>query len=177
MICIYGKSASGKDLFSKILIELYPQLHRSIRPTTRPKRKNDDSLYDYYTDEEFLKDENICFKTQFRNWWYGVYHNQVLDSLAVLSIDGKTANKIKEKYPNTILIEIRADNEVRLKRSLLRENGENIGEINRRMKADEVDYKNLKFKPDFIINNNIDEIGNKMLRNEAKRIGGLILNG
>lgn len=176
MICIYGKSGSGKDIFSELLIQ-NNDFVLCKRPTTRPKRYNSvDNNYVFMSEKEFENNDNIVFKTQFREWWYGVYkeHLKSHNNLLVLTIDGITANKIKKEYPSTILIEIRADKNVRKNRCIQRETNPDIFEINRRMNADDKDYKNLEFKPDYIIDNNIDDIFFRNLKNEAKRIGGLL---
>lgn len=176
MICVYGKSGSGKDAFLEELIKYMPEYKICKRPTSKPKRSNGDiSHYDYYNRQE-MQNENIDFLTEFRGWLYGVYKSDLLSDKSIISIDGKTANDIKNKYPNTILIEIKADKDVRINRCLKRELNPDVDEIFRRVETDDIDYQNLKFKPDYVIDNSIDNIFKTELKNEAKRIGGLILN-
>lgn len=176
MIIIYGKSGSGKDLFAELLTQENPSLHIMKRPTTRPKRDGGDvSHYDYLTNEEWCTNRNIKYDTVFRGWNYGVYNDSLLDSKGILIIDGKTAHKIKRDHPKTVLIEIKANDDVRLNRCYNREcyNEQAMIEAKRRLVADNIDYSQLP-SADINVENNINNILFKELKNEVKRVNTLL---
>ena len=51
-----GESGSGKDTVLKETLIQYPELHKIITSTSRPRREKeiDGVNYFYYTDEEFI---------------------------------------------------------------------------------------------------------------------------
>jgi guanylate kinase len=76
IIALMGESGSGKDTVLKETLIQYPDLHKIITSTSRPKREKEINgvNYFYYSDEEFFKkiynNEMIDYQI-FNNWHYG----------------------------------------------------------------------------------------------------------
>ena len=157
LIALIGKSASGKDSILNKVLES-GTMNNIIHCTTRPKRKNEEEGKDYYfmSERDFRKEEekgNFLTVNSFNNWFYGIRRDAFVEdkiNIGVFSI--RELKMLKEKMPNLniFIVEIAADSNVRLLRSLYRVgafNEEIVAEICRRYFADEIDFKeeNLEF--------------------------------
>ena len=117
LVVISGFSGAGKGTVSRALVEKYGY-RLSISATTRQPREGEQDGKDYFfkTENEFLSlvDYNGYIEyAQYVGHYYGTPRKFVEDSLdegqvVILEIEVQGAMKIKEQYPDAILLFITA---------------------------------------------------------------------
>ena len=173
---ISGKSASGKDLVVKKLVE--KGYSRIVRYTTRPKRKceQQDITYHFITIEEFNQKieegffaEYQSYNTEFGVWYYGTSFEDLknANNKSVIILEPQSYRDIKNELPNNITcIYLYANNSTIKKR--LEKRGDNPNEAIRRMESDNEDFKGFENEVDRIVYNNdgekIENVINKILQ-------------
>ena len=172
---IMGKSASGKDsLYKKLLISDLKLCKVAIY-TTRPKRDGEiDGNEYFFVDKNYLdmhKDKIIeerVYHTVFGDWYYATIDDGKINANNNYVIIGtlQSYNNLKKYYGENLLypIYLEVDNDIRRKRAIDRENMQKVpkfDEMNRRFKADEIDFSEDKIKESGIekryINNVFDD--------------------
>ena len=163
-IYIMGKSASGKDTIYKRIKEQI-DVKTYILYTTRPIRTGEQEGVDYHyvSDEQMLKFkqegkviESRTYQTVKGPWTYATIADEQLEQNGDILTVGtlESYNKIKEYYEDKkdtklLPVYITIDEEERRKRALEREKKQknpNYEEVERRIKADNIDFseENLK---------------------------------
>ena len=177
IVCLLGKSASGKDFIMNKLVKEYG-FKRVISHTTRPIRNGETNGKEYYfiSLDKFLnmslKDNFIeCreYNTKQGLWYYGLSKHEIDltdDNKYVVILDFNGLKTLKE-YLKSVGMEdkltsvyIEAKAQVRLQRSLNREGGmtdEQVMEVIRRFEADEKDFEGAKEYSTFAFVNNSSE--------------------
>ena len=158
VIAIIGRSASGKDTLVHSAWQEFPDLHKIIHYTTRPKRpeESEGTTYHFITEEQLTElswNEQIFSTTCFNNWYYALG----IDSFKKDKVNIGVFNPVElmdliENYSDIFdihIIETVADENTRYQRSLIRLaetpfNLEGLTEMCRRNKADEIDFKNIE---------------------------------
>ena len=182
IICVLGKTASGKDSITNKLIKEHG-FHKLITFTTRPKRKGEKEgiTYHYISDEEFkqkIEDgffaEWKVYHTKDGDWMYGSslsdLDNADDKSVIILTPDGyrDVINNMEEK---PIALYIYANNQTIKERLIKR--GDNKEEAERRLLHDNEDFKGVENMVDRIIynnsKNNIDDVVNTIIKYVEKR--------
>ena len=147
-----GESGSGKDTVLKETLIQFPDLHKIITSTSRPKReKEEDGVnYFYYTDEEFFEkiynDEMIDYQV-FNNWQYGTELKALDENKINIGVFSPNAIRtlLKRKDCNVFIVWVRTTDKERLLRQLNREENPNVREIVRRATTDYEDFDNIEF--------------------------------
>lgn len=163
-IYIMGKSASGKDTIYKRIKEQI-DVKTYVLYTTRPIRTGEQEGVDYHyvSDEQMLKFkqegkviESRTYQTVKGPWTYATIADEQLEQNGDILTVGtlESYNKIKEYYEDKedtklLPVYITIDEEERRKRALEREKKQknpNYEEVERRIKADNIDFseENLK---------------------------------
>ena len=151
---IMGKSASGKDSLYKKLLASDLGLNRVAIYTTRPKRDGEQEGMEYhFVDKKFLDDnkdkviETRVYHTVFGDWYYATLDDGKIKNDANYVVIGtlESYNSIKKYYGKDAIfpIYLEVSNDVRKQRALERENMQKvpkIDEMERRFKADEIDF-------------------------------------
>ena len=151
---IMGKSASGKDSLYKKLLASDLGLNRVAIYTTRPKRDGEQEGMEYhFVDKKFLDDnkdkiiETRVYHTVFGEWYYATIDDGKIKNDANYVVIGtlESYNSIKKYYGKDSIfpIYLEVSNDVRKQRALDRENMQKvpkIDEMERRFKADEIDF-------------------------------------
>lgn len=112
---VSGFSGSGKGTIMKRLLEKYPQNYAlSISATTRAPRPGEVDGREYFFKtvacfEEMIEKNELLEYAQYVNNYYGTPKVYVQEQLAagkdvILEIEIQGALKIKEKYPDTVLL-------------------------------------------------------------------------
>lgn len=163
MIVLVGKTASGKTLIANEMMKRgYKKI---VTTTTRPMRKKEfDGIdYDFISEDDFIEKaknhyflEFTSYKTTNGTWYYGTplesVENAKDKSIVVLNPYG--CKEILSLLPdkNITIFYIYANNNTMKKRLLKR--GDTKDEIERRIKADNEDFKGIELLVDRIIYNN-----------------------
>lgn len=165
IIAICGKAGSGKDTILQRVVAACPQLHEIVSCTTRPMREGeaDGINYFYLTGEQFgekvLRGE-MLEATCFNDWFYGTSYDSLRSdcvNIAVLNpegIDSITAHKNIEM----VVFYVEAKDKTRLLRQLNRETDPDVYEIIRRFRADELDFEDLDFHHNVLINETKEDL-------------------
>ena len=180
ILVISGKSASGKDLVVKKLVE--KGYSRIVRYTTRSKRKGEqqDIAYHFISDEEFKQKieegffaEYKTYNTEFGVWYYGTALDDLenADDKSVIVLEPQSYRDIKDELSdkNIICVYLYANNSTIKKR--LEHRGDNPNEVIRRMESDNEDFKGFENEVDRIVYNNDDDKIDNVLSKILKYVG------
>lgn len=179
---IMGKAGSGKDCVINELKKVgFKQI---VAYTTRPKRdsERDGREYYYITDEEFAIKRKNGFFAEARvyyvggkKWWYGSPLVEMLDAtvnnedyVIILTPTAiSTISTLKNISPNGVtVIYLYANQKTILKR--LKKRKDKDDSMQRRMNADNLDFKDATTLADYIVYNNdgddITKVANKIIK-------------
>ena len=163
IICLIGKTSSGKNTISDLLSSNY-NIPQAISTTTRPMRKGEtqDKEYHFITKEEFDKRDFIETREyQVYNgdtWYYGYEKNEFNHDNCIAIVDVQGYYSLREYFGDIVIpFFIYASEDTLRKRLKLR--GDNPQEIDRRLEDDEVKFKNFIDSNDYYkICNDSDDI-------------------
>lgn len=162
---IMGKSGAGKDTILQILNNEF-NLDLIIQTTSRPKRDNEVEGLQYYFKskkeyEKLIKEDKMLeyrtYETNFNNKkelrYYGVEKKSINKdkNCAIINVPSNI-EMIKKEFPKSIFIYLELDDIIRKNRAMMRPNFDEY-EWNRRLKADAIDFRDIKSKVDYVINN------------------------
>lgn len=175
-IVLVGKSGSGKDTIASIL-KTKLNYEFVVLTTTRPMRdyESENNPYHFVSNkkfEEFISKNELIeyrsYSTILNNiedlWYYGIHKSDLLnDTNYIITNTLEGLKVIKKEFDDVISFFINVDDELRTKRAMIRDNFDEI-ELNRRLKADEIDFQNAFNECDFIIDNHdLDSTINKII--------------
>ena len=162
LLIISGPSGSGKGYIANKLIENYDNFSLSISATTRNIRPGevDGVNYFYKTSEEFeemIKNGELLEYAEFVGNYYGTPKQFVLDKISVgknvlLEIEMQGALKVKEIFPDALLIFIAIPSLDELKFRLKNRGRESDEEIENRIKQAKIDISYAD-KYDYVVMN------------------------
>ena len=163
MICILGKTASGKTSIVNKLVNLH-NMHQIITYTSRPIRKNEkqDVTYHYISEDNFKQKilegffaEWKTYNTEFGVWYYGTALEDLEsadDNSVIILTPAGYKDVIKRISKNKMTsIYIHADDSTILKR--LKSRGDNEDEAIRRLNSDNIDFEGIENEADYIVHN------------------------
>lgn len=143
LVVISGFSGAGKGTVSRALVERYGY-QLSVSATTREPRKGEEDGRDYFfkSEEDFLRliDYNGFIEyAKYVDHYYGTPRKFVEDGLnegqvVILEIEVQGAMKIKQQYPDAVLLFITAPSIEVLKNRLMGRGTEKPEVIEKRMK-------------------------------------------
>ena len=137
LICIIGKTCSGKDTLSYIL-DIHQGIKSLVSYTTRPKRDYEDDGEEHYfiTEEEYnskYKDEDKLAYTEINGYKYFTLYSQVMNTVGpniyTYVIDPTGYYDLKERFSDKIDIKtvlVLCDDKIREERYYNRENNVSI---------------------------------------------------
>lgn len=143
-IILVGKGGGGKDFFKDYLNA--EGFKVDVSYTTRPKREGEIEgvTYNYITEEKFTELVNQDFfyeAVEFNGWKYGTSKKDWLTKKVCIKtpqgISGLTVKDIEE----SVVVFFDIDEEVRIERLKKRSDAD---KIERRLKSDEIDFKDFK---------------------------------
>ena len=156
LIVVSGFSGAGKGTLMKRMLEEFSDIYAlSISATTRSPRQGevDGREYFFRTKEEFEKmiaKEELIEYAKYVDNYYGTPRDYVEKMLeegkdVILEIEIQGALKVKEKFPDTLLLFITPPSAEELKNRLVGRGTETMDVINSRMKraAEEAEYMHL----------------------------------
>ncbi len=175
LIVVSGFSGAGKGTIMKELIRKHSEDYAlSVSATTRQPREGEENGREYFfkTKEEFekmiAKDELIEYAKYVENY-YGTPKDYVEKHLAegkdvILEIEIQGALKVKEKYPDTLLLFVTPPNAKELKERLVGRGTETMEVIESRM-ARAAEESEVMDKYDYlVINDELDKCVEEMHR-------------
>lgn len=172
LIVVSGFSGAGKGTLMKKLMETYDNYALSISMTTRAPRQGetDGKEYFFVTEEEFLKkvsQDGLIEHAQYCGNYYGTPGEYVEKQLeagkdVILEIEIQGALKVKEKFPNTLLLFVMPPSAAELERRLRgrgTETEENISKRLQRAKEEAEGIENYDF---IVINDELESCVSQM---------------
>lgn len=174
LIVVSGFSGAGKGTLMKQLLEEYDNYALSISATTRDPRPGEVHGREYFfrTTEEFEKmiaqDELIEY-AKYVNNYYGTPKDYVMEQLdagkdVVLEIEIQGALKVKEKYPDTLLMFVTPPSAEELKKRLIGRGTETEDVIESRMKRAVEESQGVENYDYLVINDDLEVCVKEMHR-------------
>lgn len=140
---ISGFSGAGKGTLMKALMEKYDNYALSISATTRSPREGevDGREYFFVTEDRFkemIAGDELIEYAQYVNHYYGTPKEYVLKQMeagkdVILEIEIQGALKVKERFPEALLIFVMPPTAMELKRRLIGRGTESMDVINARL--------------------------------------------
>ena len=166
LIVVSGFSGAGKGTLMKALLNKYDNYALSISATTRNPREGEVNGREYFfkTTEEFEKmiaqDELIEY-AKYVNNYYGTPRAYVEEQLAsgkdvILEIEIQGALKVKEKFPNTLLLFVTPPTAAILRDRLVGRGTETMDVIESRMRRAAEEAEGMEAYDYLIINDDLD---------------------
>ena len=160
LLIIIGKSGSGKDSVVKVFEK--NGWKRIVKYTNRPKRDGEIDGIDYYfVSINFMEEKSFFSEESFTvangdTWYYGTLLEDLHKSLftdkknnyviIMTPTEYKKLNKMLFAIKGIDYISAQIDIPDDIRRERLIKRGDNIEEIERRIKADNKDFESLKLK-------------------------------
>ena len=141
LICIIGRTGSGKDYLAKKLEEKGLKQIKSY--TTRPKRNENEDTHTFITKEEANEITDKIAVTEINGYEYFATYSQVKDNdIYIIDPNGLKVLCENLKDEKMIVVYVKADNEERKKRAIERsDNPEKEAEIfERRNKSEDEQF-------------------------------------
>lgn len=167
LIVVSGFSGAGKGTIMKEVMKQYDNYALSISATTRSPRAGEEEGREYFfrTVEEFekmiAKDELIEYAKYVDNY-YGTPRPYVEEQLeagkdVILEIEIQGALKVKEKFPETLLLFVTPPNAVELRNRLIGRGTETMEVIDSRMKRAGEEAEGMDKYDYLIVNDDLQE--------------------
>ncbi|MCI5621331.1 MAG: guanylate kinase [Lachnospiraceae bacterium] len=181
---VSGFSGSGKGTIMKELLKKYPgQYALSISATTRDPRPGEENGREYFfkTTEEFeqmIAEDALIEYAQYVNHYYGTPREYVESQLSagkdvILEIEIQGALKVKERYPDTVLMFISPPGAEELKKRLVGRGTETMDVIDARLSRAVEESLGIENYDYFVINdvleNCVEEV-HSIIQNEHSRV-------
>ena len=165
LVVVSGPSGAGKGTICKNFMELNKEMLLSISSTTRNPRENeiDGVNYNFITKQNFEDligtDSLLEYVHVFENY-YGTPKKWVLECIekgkdVLLEIEIVGAMKVKEKYPDAILVFVLPPSLKELKNRIITRGTETIEQIENRMARAMQEIKTIEKYDYFIFNDNL----------------------
>lgn len=165
LLVLSGFSGVGKGTAAKRLVEKYGY-SLSVSATTRKPRQGEENGREYFfkTEAEFknLIDYNGFIEyARYVDNYYGTPRSYVEEQLAagkdvILEIEIQGALKVKEKFPETLLIFITPPNAAELKRRLVGRGTETMDVIEGRLSRAKEEAEGIEAYDYFIVNDELE---------------------
>lgn len=166
LIVVSGFSGAGKGTLMKELLKRYNNYALSISATTRKPRQGEEDGCEYFfkTVEEFEKmiaKEELIEYARYVSNYYGTpkaYVRKQLESGkdVILEIEIQGALKVKEKFPDTLLLFVTPPNAGILKERLEKRGTETMDVIASRMKRAVQESEGMEQYDYLVINDDLD---------------------
>jgi len=166
---ISASSGTGKDTVCRCLTERYQNLVIAPSVTTRKRRADDNQLcgkiYTFVSEQEFeemIKEDVFLEYDRFSEHYYGTQKKEVLGLIEngckvimILDVDGGL--EIKEKFPESVLIFLKAPSIETLEERLINRGSDKQEEIEKRLKQVDYEYAMSNHYDYRITNYNLEE--------------------
>lgn len=184
LIVLSGFSGSGKGTIMKELMRRYSEQYAlSISATTRNPRPGETDGVEYFfrTKEEFEsmieRDELIEYAKYVENY-YGTPKAYVEEQLAagkdvILEIEIQGALKVKDKFPDTVLMFVTPPSAEELKKRLVGRGTEEMSVIESRLSRAVEEAQGIEAYDYLVVNDDLDECVEEVhsiIRNEHYRV-------
>ena len=164
---VSGFSGAGKGTLMKALLEKYDNYALSISATTRKPREGEVHGREYFfmTVDEFedlIAKDQLIEHARYVSNYYGTPRSYVEEKMAegkdvILEIEIQGALKVKEKFPETLLIFVVPPSAEELKRRLIGRGTETMEVIEQRMKRATEEAEEMDSYDYILVNDDLDK--------------------
>ncbi len=171
---VSGFSGAGKGTLMKELLSRYDNYALSISATTRSPRDGEVHGREYFfvTDEEFdrmIREEELLEYARYVKHSYGTPKSYVLEQMqagkdVILEIEIQGALKVKEKFPDTLLLFVSAPDAAELRRRLTGRGSESEEVIRERLARAKEEAEGMDRYDYLLINDDLDACVEEMHR-------------
>ncbi len=164
LIVLSGPSGVGKGTVAKKIVEKNPRIKLSISCTTRAPRMGELNGREYFfMDKEEFKTKLssggfLEYSEHFENF-YGTPKDFVLEQLeendVLLEIDVNGGLKVKESYPDAVLIMLLPPSTEEIRNRLIKRSTENANKINLRMQRIEYELSKKDLYDYAVVNDDL----------------------
>ena len=166
LMVLSGFSGAGKGTLVKALLKKYDNYALSISMTTRAPREGErDGVEYFFTDrehfEDTIKQNGLIEYASYCDNYYGTPRAYVEDQMAagknvILEIEIQGALKIKEKYPESLLIFVTPPSAEELKRRLEKRGTESPEVIAKRLARAVEESEGIEAYDYIVVNDDLD---------------------
>lgn len=166
LLVVSGFSGAGKGTVMKKLLQTYDSYALSISMTTRQKRPGEEDGKDYFfvNTEEFeekIRQQKVIEYAKYCDNYYGTPRDYVEEQLAcgkdvILEIEIQGALKVKEMFPDAVLLFMMPPSAKELKRRLVSRGTETEEVINQRMSRAIEEAEGIEKYDYIVINDDLD---------------------
>lgn len=183
LIVVSGFSGAGKGTLMKRLLETYDNYALSISATTRSPRPGETHGVEYFFKsvdefEKMIAQDELIEYAKYVNNYYGTPKDYVMNQLedgkdVILEIEIQGALKVKEKYPDTLLLFVTPPSAEELKKRLVGRGTETMDVIESRMKRAAEESEGVEAYDYLIINDDLEACVKEMhhvIQSEHNRV-------
>lgn len=166
LVVVSGFSGAGKGTLMKALLNRYDNYALSISATTRKPREGEENGREYFFIEkeqfEHMIDHGELIEyAKYVDNYYGTPKDYVFDKMAegkdvILEIEIQGALKVKERFPETLLLFVMPPSAEELKRRLVGRGTETMEVIDARLHRAVEEATGIESYDYVLINDNID---------------------
>ena len=166
LVVVSGFSGAGKGTLIKAMVEKYHNYALSISATTRKPREGEEEGREYFfvTRDHFetmIKEEQLIEYAQYVNNYYGTPRQYVFQQMAdgkdvILEIEIQGALKIKERFPDALLLFVMPPSARELQRRLVRRGTESPEVIAARLKRTCEEASGIEAYDYIVINDDLE---------------------
>ena len=180
---VSGFSGAGKGTLMKALLEKHHNYALSISATTREPREGERDGREYFfvtreKFEEMIREGELIEHAQYVNNYYGTPRQYVFQQMAdgrdvILEIEIQGALKIKERFPEALLIFVMPPSADELKRRLVGRGTESMEVIDRRMRRAAEEAAGITSYDYILINDTLDacvEETHQLIQTQHKKV-------
>lgn len=183
LVVVSGFSGAGKGTAMKRLLEKYDTYALSVSATTRAPREGEQDGREYFFKtveafEEMIAKDELVEYAQYVTNYYGTPRAYVEEQLAagrnvILEIEIQGALKIKDKFPDAVLLFIIPPSAAILKQRLIGRGTESIDVIEARLKRAAQEAEGVEAYDYIVVNDNLEDCVediNEIIKSEQKRV-------
>lgn len=166
LVVVSGFSGAGKGTLMKELLKRYDNYALSVSATTRQPREGEKDGEDYFFVnreyfQQMIEEGRLVEYAQYVNHYYGTPRDYVEKKMAegkdvILEIEIQGALKVKEKFPQTLLLFITPPNASILRERLIGRGTETMDVIESRMQRAAEEAEGMQEYDYLIINDDLD---------------------
>ena len=174
LVVVSGFSGSGKGTLMKTLLEKYDNYALSISATTRQPRAGEENGREYFfvTKEQFqemIREDHLIEYAQYVDNYYGTpkaYVEKQMDAGkdVILEIEIQGALKVKEQFPETLLVFIMPPSAEELKRRLVGRGTETEEVIQSRLERAVKESEGIERYDYLLVNDDVERCSEEMHR-------------
>lgn len=183
LIVVSGFSGAGKGTLMKRLLDTYDNYALSVSATTRSPRPGEVDGREYFFKnvdefEKMIAQDELIEYAKYVNNYYGTPKEYVMRQLddgkdVILEIEIQGALKVKEKYPDTLLLFVTPPSAKELKERLVGRGTETMDVIESRMKRAAEESEGVEAYDYLIINDDLETCVKEMhqvIQSEHNRV-------